>query len=569
MPPAPDSATRDVRLSATKQALLEQMLRPRAAAGPRVTARPPAEPRALSYAQERLWFVEQLGTGTAAYHVSVGVWLDGDLDPDILRAALDDVAARQESLRMSFPPDADGQPSVAVAAALSVPLELAEVTAADPAEARQQALDLARVEAAAPFDLAAGPLVRARLIRYGERAHLLSLETHHIVSDGWSIDVLVGDLLTAYRARRDGTEPTWPPLPVQYGDYAHWQRHHGGVERGLAYWVEQLVGVPALELPTDRTRPPTQRFDGATHRFEIDAELIGAVTELARRHDATLYMSLLAAYEVLLGRYAGQDDFAVGSPVAGRGHPELEGLVGMFVNMLPMRARLDDAESFAGLLARTRQAVLDGLTHQQVQFEQIVAELGVPRDVSRAPLFQVTLALQNYRMRDHAAGGDGGGPTAQWEVLDLSATRFDLELLAVQARDGRLWCEFTYNVALFDAATVEALSRHLIQLLRVVTARPDTPLREVDLLADDERARIVGEWAGGAARHPVEQTLHGLFEAQAARRPDAVAVVCGETEVSYAELDRRADRLAHRLRRLGVGPETLVALHLQPSVGTV
>ncbi|MEU8259389.1 amino acid adenylation domain-containing protein [Micromonospora sp. NPDC048999] len=569
MPPAPDSATRDVRLSATKQALLERMLRPRAAAGPRVTTRPPDQPRVLSYAQERLWFVEQLGTGATAYHVSVGVWLDGDLDPDTLRAALDEVTARQESLRMSFPPDADGQPSVAVAAALSVPFQLVEVTAADPADARRQALDLARAEAAAPFDLTAGPLVRARLIRYGEQAHLLSLETHHIVSDGWSIDVLVGDLLTAYRARRDGTEPAWPPLPVQYGDYAHWQRQDAESERGLAYWVEHLAGVPTLELPTDRTRPPTQRFDGASHRFEIDAELTTAVTELARRHDATLYMTLLAAYEVLLGRYAGQDDFAVGSPVAGRGHPELEGLVGMFVNMLPMRARLDDAESFAGLLARTRQTVLDGLTHERVQFEQIVAELGVPRDVSRAPLFQVTFALQNYQMRDHADGAAGGGPAARWEVLDLSATRFDLELLAIQTREGRLWCEFNYNVALFDAATIEALSRHLSQLLRVVTARPDAPLREVDLLDDDERALIVGEWAGGTARHPVEQTLHGLFEAQAARRPDAVAVVCGATEVSYAELNRRADRLARRLRRLGVGPDTLVALHLEPSVATV
>ncbi|RGC69341.1 Dimodular nonribosomal peptide synthase [Micromonospora sp. MW-13] len=566
---APDSATRDVRLSATKQALLERMLRPRADSGPRVTARPPDEPRVLSYAQERLWFVEQLGAGATAYHVSVGVWLDGELDPETLRAALDDVAARHESLRMSFPPVADGEPSVAVAATLAVPLQLAEVTAEDPADARQQALDLARADAASPFDLAAGPLVRARLIRYGAQAHLLSLETHHIVSDGWSIDVLVGDLLTAYRARRAGTAPTWPPLPVQYGDYAHWQRHHDGAGRGLDHWTGHLAGVPALELPTDRSRPPTQRFDGATHRFEVDAELTGALTELARRRDATLYMTLLAAYQLLLARYSEQDDFAVGSPVAGRNHPELEGLVGMFVNMLPMRARLDDAESFGGLLTRTRQAVLDGLTHQEVQFEQIVAELGVPRDVSRSPLFQVTFALQNYQMRDHAAGAGRDGPAARWEVLDLSATRFDLELLAVQTGDGRLWCEFTYNVALFDAATVEGMSRHLTQLLRAVTARPDAPLRDLDLLTDDERTLVVGEWSAGAARHPVEHTLHGLFEAQATRRPDAVALVCDSTRVTYGELDRRADRLAHRLRGLGVGPDTLVALHLQPSVATV
>ncbi|MGW0433455.1 amino acid adenylation domain-containing protein [Micromonospora sp. NPDC003197] len=567
---APDSGTQDVRLSATKQALLDRLLRPRAESASRIGPRPVDVPRTLSYAQERLWFVEQLGTGGAAYHISVAVWLDGPVDPAVLQKALDDLAARHESLRMSFPPVEDGQPAVVVTETLSVPLRLASVTADDPADGRQQALDLARIEAGSPFDLAAGPLVRAQLVNYGEQAHLLSLETHHIVSDGWSIDVLVGDLLTAYRARQAEAEPTWSPLSVQYSDYAHWQRDQPSVERGLRYWTDQLVGVPALELPTDRPRPPTQRFDGATHRFEIDAPLAAAVTELARRHDATRYMTLLAAYQLLLGRYSDQTDFAVGSPVAGRDHPELEGLVGMFVNMLPMRAQLDDdKDSFGQLLGRTRQTVLDGLSHQRVQFEQLVAELGVARDVSRSPLFQATFALQNYQMRDHAAGADPDGLAARWEILDLSATRFDLELLVVETSSGQFYCEFIYNTALFDGATVERMSRHLTHLLQTVTARPDAPLRDLGLLTDSDRSTVLEQWAGGTARFPVEQTLPELFEAQARRRPDAVALVFGDTEVSYAELDRRADRLAHRLRRLGVGPDTLVALHLQPSVATV
>ncbi|MER7892696.1 amino acid adenylation domain-containing protein [Micromonospora sp. NPDC094482] len=565
---APESAAPEMPLSATKQALLQRLLRQPAGASVGSLDRAPADaPRTLSYAQERLWFMDQFAPGAAAYHVPVAVWLDGDLDPDALRDALADVTARQESLRMRFPATDDGQPSVLVAEPGPVPLQRRTVTADDPDDARREALELAREHAAVPFDLATGPLLRALLVDYGDQRRLLSLVTHHIVSDGWSIDVLVGDLLTAYRARRAGAAPAWPPLPVGYGDYAYWQRHRPGTDRGLAHWTQQLADVPALELATDRPRPPTQRFDGATHRFEVDAALTDAVTALARRHDATLYMILLAAYQVLLAGHADQRDFAVGSPVAGRGRPELEGLVGMFVNMLPLRAQLDPDESFGDLLTRTRQRVLDGLTHQEVQFEQLVAELDVARDVSRSPLFQVTFALQNYQMRDHGAAGDG--PAVHWEVLDLAATRFDLELLVVQTRAGELWCEFSYNSVLFDAATVGRIGERFVRLLRTVVAHADAPLRGMDLLTDAERTQVLDDWGRRVARFPVQRTLHSLFEEQAARRPDAVALVHGDEQLSYAELDARAERLAGRLRRLGVGPGTLVALHLRPGAGTV
>ncbi|MEV4543485.1 non-ribosomal peptide synthetase/MFS transporter [Micromonospora echinaurantiaca] len=568
MSAAPESAAREVPLSATKQALLERLLRQPADTGAGRVGRAPADaPRSLSYAQERLWFADQFATGSTAYHVPVAVWLDGEVDPAALGGALGDVTARQESLRMRFPAADDGQPTVVVDPPGPVPLSRATVTADDPDDARRQAGQLAREHATDPFDLGTGPLFRALLVEYGPRRWLLSVQAHHIVSDGWSIDVLVGDVLTAYRARRAGAAPDWPALPVGYGDYAHWQRHRPGTDRGLAYWTGQLAGVPALDLPTDRPRPPTQRFDGATHRFEVDAPLAAAVTALARRHDATVYMTLLAAYQVLLAGHSDQRDFAVGSPVAGRGRPELEPLVGMFVNMLALRARLDPDESFSALLTRTRQLVLDGLTHQDVQFEHLVSELDVPRDVSRSPLFQVTFALQNYQFRDHGAAG--AGPAVSWEVLDLSTTRFDLELLVVQTRTGELWCEFTYNTALFDAATVARFGDRFTRLLRTVVDRADDPLRTVDLLTDAERAEVLDGWGARAARFPVQRTLHSLFEEQAARRPDAVALTVDGQQVSYAELNRRADRLAERLRRLGVGPDTLVALHLRPGPGTV
>ncbi|MFC3502869.1 amino acid adenylation domain-containing protein [Micromonospora krabiensis] len=568
MSTTPESAAREAPLSATKQALLQRLLRQPTTGGAGRLERAPADaPPTLSYAQERLWFMDQFAPGVAAYHVPVAVWLDGDVEPDALRDALADVVARHDSLRMRFPASDDGAPTVRVDEPAPVPLARGTVTADDPDEARRQALDLAREHAAEPFDLAAGPLWRALLVDHGDRRRLLSLVTHHIVSDGWSIDVLVGDLLTAYRARRDGNPPSWSPLPVGYGDYAHWQRHRPDADRGLTYWTGQLTDVPALELPGDRARPPTQRFEGATHRFAVDAPLTDAVTALARRHDATLYMTLLAAYEVFLAGHADQHDFAVGSPVAGRHRPELEGLVGMFVNMLPMRARLDPDESFHDLLTRTRQEVLDALTHQEVQFEHLVAELDVARDVSRSPLFQVTFALQNYQMRDHSAGGDG--PAVHWEVPDLGATRFDLELLVVQTGDGELWCEFSYDTALFDADTVARLGERFVALLRTVTARPDAPLRTVELLTDAERSQVLDGWGARTGRFPVERTLPALFEEQAARRPDAVALVHRDEQLTYGELDARAERLATRLRRLGVGPDTLVALHLRPGTGTV
>jgi hypothetical protein len=376
-------------LSATKRALLEQRLGPRldertVTPLSRIPRRPPGSAPPMSFAQERVWFMEQYAPGTAAYAIPIAVRLRGTLDVPALERAIGRLVSRHEALRMTFPATVDGRPEVRVAEAVEVPLEVV----APPAGPPGQAYDVLRAAAAEPFDLAAGPLLRPLLTSLSDDDHVLVLAGHHIVGDGWSSDVLVRELVELYRAAVTGRPAELAELPIQYGDFARWQREQlagPGFDRHRRYWTGQLAGVPPLDLPADRPRPPTQRFDGATHRFAIDAQLAAALAGFGRAHGATLFMTLLAGYQALLARHCGQHDFAVGSPVAGRTRPEVENLVGMFVNMLALRAEMADDPCFAELLTRARRVVLDGLRYQEMPFEQVVAELGVPRDVARSP----------------------------------------------------------------------------------------------------------------------------------------------------------------------------------------
>ncbi|MCX4472447.1 amino acid adenylation domain-containing protein [Micromonospora sp. NBC_01655] len=540
----------------------------------------------LSFGQERIWFTEQLTPGTAAYLVWSTTRLRGPLEVDLLRAALDGAAARHDSLRMRFAENADGEPLVEVLPEVRVP-----VTVTD-AGSLAQARELVAASVRTPFDLGAAPLLRATVIRLGADDHVLHLVMHHIVSDGWSLDLLLGEVAAGYAALRDGGPAPAAPT-TGYVDYAAWQRNRldgPATGDGFGYWAGALAGVPPLELPTDRPRPAVQSYAGGTHRFTVDAELTDGLRRLSRTHRATLYMTLLTGLQAVLFRHTGQRDFAIGSPVAGRVVPELENLIGLFVNTLALRADLSavgatadspGAEpSFAALLRRTRGTVVKGLAHQEIPFERLVRELNVPRDVSRAPVFQVLFTLQNYA---RTGGRWPAGLTTESLGADAAAARFDLSLYVSEAADG-LRGMFVYNTDLFDADTIARLAASLDTLLRAAVARPDLPVVDLDLLGPAERDRVLalarpdrdevgraepgadGAGPGGVGVTGAAATLADLIAPHVAATPDAPAVVCGADAVTYRELDRRANRLAHWLRGRGVGPDTLVGVLLEQSV---
>ncbi|MFI7491735.1 amino acid adenylation domain-containing protein [Micromonospora echinaurantiaca] len=552
---------KDPARDAARQALIAQRLRKRQSAAPaaRIGPRPPDAEVPLSYAQERVWFMDQLAPGEAAYHIAVPLRVRGPLDVAALRAALAGLTRRHESLRTRFPADVDGRPTVVVQDAVEVPLTIVDA----PDEAAAQAL----VEAAAaePFDLAEGPLLRALLIRLPtDDEHVLFLSKHHIVGDGWSVDVLLRDLITLYR----GGE--LPALPIQYGDFAHWEARElegPAARRHLDWWKQRLAGITPLELPLDLPRPATQTYTGDFVELRLDRAAADGLLALTRSYGGTLFMTLLAAYQVFLARHAGQDDFAVGASVAGRSAPELEDVVGMFINMVPLRAELAGDPTFAELLERTRRSVLDGLEHAEVPFAKVVHELGLPRDVSRSPVFQAMFVLQNYEIGRFNEVSDASDVTFDWKPMELRATRFDFELHAVETVDG-LYAKLVFNTDLFTRATVERMAERLAALLHAVVAAPDTPISALDLLAPAER-RLLASWNDTAADFPREQTLHGPIEERAAATPDAVAVTFEGRSVTYAELNAAANRIAHRMRAAGVGPETLVGVCAERSVELV
>ncbi|MFE2866962.1 amino acid adenylation domain-containing protein [Embleya sp. NPDC059259] len=562
--PAPP--TRPGGLSAAKRALLEQRLRRSA------TAAPPSIPRLpegaevpLSFAQIPLWFMENLTPGTAAYTIPLALRLRGRLDEDALERALQALLTRHDSLRTTFGTSADGRPVATVHPPMPLTVTRHTPDADLDAEARERwAAALVGAESARPFHLEVPPLVRAALVRLDREDTVLLVVLHHLIGDGWSVHLLVNELVADYGAFTAGLESPVAEPAVQYGDYAAWQQQRltgPEGERAARYWRERLAGLGTLALPTDRPRPAQQTFVGDAHGFKLDAELAAAVVELGRAHRATSYMTLLAAWQAVLSRHGGQHDFAIGSPIAGRPHPDLEPMIGMFVNMLAMRAPLAGDPTFAELLGRVRESSLDAYAHQDLPFDQVVRDQNVTRDVSRTPLFQVTFALQNY------GRGERGfvGLDHDWFTGDSRVTRFDLSLFVFETDTG-MQCLLTYNTDLFDASTVARLAGHLATLLRVVTADPHTPLSRIDLLGAQERAQLVTGWNDTARPLPEHPTLAAAIEARVALDPRAPAVTHEGQTLDYGELDARAARLARYLRGCGVGPETPVALCLEQSL---
>ncbi|MFJ9952084.1 amino acid adenylation domain-containing protein [Kitasatospora sp. NPDC091207] len=544
-----------------RQELLRRRLAGRAVAPAEGIGRAPrGGPLPLSSAQRRLWILDRLQPGSTEYLVTASLRLRGPLDRAALHTALDGIQHRHEVLRTRYPV-VDGEPVQVIDAPGAVPLAEEDLTAVDRAAANARLADLA-TGARRPVDLAEGPVFAAVLARLAPREHVLLLTVHHIACDGWSEDLLVRELAERYDDAVAGRPARTPELPVQYADYAVWQRERlsdGALRRRLDHWTERLAGLAPLELPTDRPRPPVRDAAGALVPLAVPADTAGRLTALAREHGATPFMALLAAHAVLLGRWSGQRDVAVGSPVAGRDRAEVQDLVGLFLNTLVLRVDLTGRPTFAELLRQVRESALDAYGHQEVPFERLVEELAPERDPARTPLFSSMLLWQD------AAGAPApaamGGLTPERLPVGESTAKFDLTVGLAEQPDGSLAGSVNYATALFDRATAERFAAQFARLLESAVTTPDAPLDELEILPREERERQLLTWNATGRGYPTG-TLPLLFEAQAARTPNAAAVRFEGVDLTYRELDVRANLLAHHLRTLGVGPESVVGVCL-------
>jgi amino acid adenylation domain-containing protein len=526
----------------------------------------------LSFGQQRLWFLDQLEPGSAAYNMPSPVRLAGRLDPAALAASLGELARRHEALRTVFHlAEGEDEPAQRILPAAPVPLPQVDLGGLPP-QAREAAVRrLAAREARQPFDLARGPLLRTALLRLADAEHVLLLTLHHIVSDGWSMGVLVRELAVLYAALAAGRPSPLPELPVQYADYAAWQRSWltgEALAAQLAYWRQALAAAPPLlDLPTDRPRPPVQTFRGARRALGLPAELAAGIRELARSQGVTSFMVLLAALQTLLHRTSGQPVIAVGSPIANRRRAEFEGLIGFFVNTLALAVDLTGSPSFRGLLDRVREVALGAYAHQDLPFEKLVEELAPERNLAHAPLFQVLLSFQG-------AGGPAAAPPAMGGlavsplIADMAATKFDLTL-NVEEGDRGFGLALEHNTDLFDPATAGRLLAELRGLLAAALAAPEIPVSELPLLGASQRAQLLIEWNDTAPVSPAWGCLHELIAEQARRAPEAPAVLAPEGTLTRSELAERVGRLAAHLRSLGVGPEVLVGICMERSLDMV
>ncbi|WP_257450671.1 non-ribosomal peptide synthase/polyketide synthase, partial [Archangium lipolyticum] len=535
-------------------------------AQPPLVPQPPEAPRVLSFGQERLWFLHQLDPDTSFHNIPAALRLKGQLDVRALERGLQDIQLRHEALRTTFRTDAQGTPHPVVSSHV-VPLAHVDLGSLPPAEREQRALRLASEAARAPFALATGPLVRCTLLRLSDSEHVLLFTMHHTVSDGWSLGVLVRELVSLYEAYRQGQPSPLPPLPVQYTDFAAWQRQWlqgESLRSQLDYWRKQLAGAPALlELPTDRPRPPEQTHRGTQFPLSLGPELARAVHSLARAEGVTPYMVLLATFKLLLARHSGQRDLSVGTPIAGRNRPEVDGLIGFFPNNLVLRTQLSPQATFRELLAQVREAALGAYAHQDVPFEKLVEELQPTRSLSYSPLFQVMFILRLDPLSSVSLPGLSLHPLE----MDIGASQFDLTLSLGEDEHG-LSGWFEYNTDLFDASSIARLAGHYRTLLEAATVHPGQHAFALPLLTPEERRQLLVEW-NDTRRDYAQACVHELFEAQVQRTPDAVALTFEDRSLTYRELAARSRQLAWHLRSLGVGPDSRVGVSVERSIDMV
>ena len=540
--------------------LLQKITLPSNSAIPR---RDTFSPCPLSFGQERLWFLNQLEPESPIYNESSARRLIGALDVNALEKTFNCVIARHEVLRTTIAL-VDGNPMQRIAACRTIELPVIDLGSHFDKDRDTEVQRLIDEAIRRPFDLSSDLMLRTLLLRLDHQEHILLVVKHHVATDGWSSELFWHEVATLFAAFSSGQTANLPELPVQYADYAGWQRERlqGEVlESQLSYWRKQLADVALLQLPTDRPRPAVESYRGEKQSFELSKELALKLKVLSRSHDATLYMTLLTAFQTLLFRYTGQDDIAVGSPIAGRTHVAIEGLVGFFANTLVLRADLSSSPTFRELLGRVRSVCLSAYSHQDLPFEKLVEELHPDRRLNQNPLFQVTFQLNSNSRKPLTLPGI----RVEQIELDQPMSKFDLSLSMTDSEEsmsGRI----IYNTDLFDAETISRLLGHFEVLLRGIVANPERRISELPLLTEAEKHQLLVEWNDTKTAYPNDKCIHELFETQVEKTPDAIAVVFEDQRLTYRELNNRANQLAHYLRKLGVGPEALVGICVERSL---
>ena len=558
--------SRIAKLSTAKRARLELRLKQRSgsdSAHQYISRREASDSSPLSFAQQRLWFLHQLEPTNAAYNESRAIRLTGTLDLDALQRALNQIVARHEVLRTTFVP-VDGIAMQVISKRGPVELPVVDLRSLPGPTKEPEICRLLAEVSRRPFDLSKDLMLRALLLWLDQGEHILSLTAHHIAFDGWSGAVLAQELTALYDAFVSGQPPTLPDLPIQYADYAVWQRDwlQGELlDTQLAYWKKQLDGLVPLQIPTDRVPPVLETYDGAKQSLVIAEELSDQLRAFSRRRGVSLFMTLLAAFQTLLYRYSGKTDVAVGTPFAGRSWPETENLIGFFVNTLVMRSDLSGTPTCNELLERVREVTLNAYTHQDMPFEKLVQELNPQRNLATTPLFQVIFALQNVPRLAMELPGLAVSPVD----VESGMAKFDL-FLAIIEQDRQLTAKAVYKTDLFDPSTVTRMLRHFEILLKTMVANPEQRISELAILTEAERRQLLVEWSGTEKDYSKDKCIHELFEEQVEKTPDAIAIVFEQRRISYRELNRRANQVAHYLRKQGVGAETLVALGMKRSI---
>src|SRR6185437_6882052 len=518
----------------------------------------------LSFAQQRLWFLDQLEPNSPLYNVPTVVQMTGTLNIDAFRQALDTLVSRHESLRTRFV-DTEGSPAQVVDKSLRLNLAVHDLTGYAPAQREEEAQLLVRAEVNRPFNLSSGPPIRATLLRLKTDEHWLILNLHHIVSDEWSLKICFRELKELYTAACEQRRPDLPELPIQYADYAVWQREllNGDLlEDQLAFWREQLSGTPpVLELPADHPRLAVQTFRGALQSRVMRRELADALSQLGGKRGATLFMVGLAAFKALLHRYTQQEDVVIGSPIAGRNRVETEPLIGFFVNTLLLRANLAGNPSFEELIDRVRETTLNAYAHEDLPFEKLVEKLHPERAATHMPFTRIMFVLQNSTLEEMK----WPGLNLHFVECETGTAKFDLTMV-LQVTEKGLVAQAEYNRDLFEADSITRLLEHFEILLEGIARNPGRRLSELPLLSEAERRRVIVEWNNTKTEYPREQCIHELFEAQVERTPGAKAVAFGGESVTYQELNQRANHLAHYLKRYSVGPDVLVGICLDRSI---